>query len=64
VADYDLDSQRYWESGGRPVPTTSVDQFAATLGRWFGLNNGELAEIFPNLANFDTADLGFMGVSV
>ena len=44
------------------LPTTSVDQLGATLGRWFGLNDAQLADIFPNLANFDPAarNLGFM----
>jgi len=47
---------------GSLLPTNSVDQMAATLGAWFGLSAGQLADIFPNLANFDVAarDLGFM----
>ncbi|MBI2382189.1 MAG: DUF1501 domain-containing protein [Gammaproteobacteria bacterium] len=46
--------------GGRILPTTAVDQYAATLARWFGLETEELARVFPNVANFATADLGFM----
>ncbi len=45
---------------GRWIPTTSLDQYAATLGRWFGLNDADLDFVFPNLANFSTRDLGFM----
>ena len=45
---------------GRILPTRSVEQYAATLARWFGLEDGELAEVFPNLARFDAADLGFL----
>jgi len=47
---------------GALLPTTSVDQLGATLGRWFGLNDTQLADIFPNLANFDPGarNLGFM----
>jgi len=47
---------------GALLPTTSVDQLGATLGRWFGLNDTQLADIFPNLANFDPSarNLGFM----
>lgn len=47
---------------GSLLPATSVDQLAATLGTWFGLSGTQLADIFPNLANFDAAarNLGFM----
>lgn len=41
--------------GGRLIPTTSVEQFAAPLGRWFGLNDSELGEALPNLGNFSAA---------
>jgi uncharacterized protein (DUF1501 family) len=47
---------------GALLPTTSVDQLGSTLGRWFGLSDSQLLEIFPNLVNFDAAkrNLGFM----
>lgn len=45
---------------GRIIPTTSVDQYAATLGRWYGLTSAQVADTFPSLANFNTPDLGFM----
>lgn len=48
-------------NNGRWIPTTSVDQFAATLATWFGVANTDLPSIFPNLANFPTSNLGFMG---
>jgi hypothetical protein len=40
----------------------SVDQLGATLGRWFGVSDTGLLDIFPNLAQFDAAkrNLGFM----
>jgi uncharacterized protein (DUF1501 family) len=44
------------------LPTTSVDQLGATLGKWFGLSDLQLLDIFPNLSNWDVAkrNLGFM----
>ena len=47
--------------GGRMIPTVSVDQYSATLAGWFGLSEAELGAVFPNLGNFPTGDLGFMG---
>jgi uncharacterized protein (DUF1501 family) len=45
---------------GYSIPTTSVDQYAATIGSWFGVSNTDLATIFPNLRNFAQPNLGFM----
>ena len=46
---------------GRLLPTTSVDQYAATLARWFGVNDGEMREVAPSIGNFDQKNLGFLG---
>ncbi len=43
---------------GRLLPSTSVDQFAATLARWFGCEPTELPGILPNIGNFATPTLG------
>jgi uncharacterized protein (DUF1501 family) len=47
---------------GAMLPTTSVDQLGATLGQWMGLSATQVADVFPNLANFDAGkrNLGFM----
>jgi uncharacterized protein (DUF1501 family) len=48
---------------GSLLPTTSVDQYGATLAKWFGVADSQLAEVFPNIGNFSRRDLGFMTVS-
>jgi uncharacterized protein (DUF1501 family) len=45
---------------GRLLPTTSVTQYAATLGRWMGLSTSELGTVLPNLSNFSNTQLGFV----
>jgi uncharacterized protein (DUF1501 family) len=49
---------------GRWIPTVSVDQHAATLARWFGVDETRLNEIFPNLSRFNGtqygSNIGFM----
>jgi uncharacterized protein (DUF1501 family) len=42
------------------IPTTSVEQYAATLGAWFGVSPTALDLIFPNLRNFSSRNLGFV----
>ena len=46
--------------GGRLIPTTAVEQYAATLARWFGVPPPDLPGVFPNLGNFASSDLGFL----
>ena len=45
---------------GRLIPTTAVDQYAATLATWFGVSAGELTTVVPNIGNFASNNLGFM----
>ncbi|MBT8444581.1 MAG: DUF1501 domain-containing protein, partial [Gammaproteobacteria bacterium] len=46
--------------GGRMIPSTSADQFAATLTKWFGIDDADLSVVAPNIDNFLQRDLGFM----
>src|ERR1043166_7675739 len=45
---------------GRIIPALAMDQYGATLSRWFGLADSDLDLVFPNLQNFDSRNLGFM----
>ena len=47
-------------SNGRWVPTTASIQYAATLAQWFGVSAAQLPTIFPNIASFPNANLGFV----
>ena len=48
-------------TNGAWIPTTSFDQYGATLARWFGVPTAALAQVFPNLGAFASQDLGFLG---
>jgi uncharacterized protein (DUF1501 family) len=45
---------------GRWIPTTSVEQYAATLATWYGLSTSDLPAVFPLINRFATPNLGFM----
>lgn len=50
--DNDISTRGNW------IPTTSLDQYGATLASWFGVENTQ--NIFPNLVNFENRNLGFV----
>jgi uncharacterized protein (DUF1501 family) len=45
---------------GRWIPTTSVDEYAATLATWFGVSATDLPLVLPNLGRFARPNLGFL----
>jgi uncharacterized protein (DUF1501 family) len=45
---------------GRFLPTTSVDQYAATLGGWFGISDSQMSTVLPYIGNYSTRNLGFV----
>ena len=60
-----IDADSGGNARGRWIPTTSVDQYAAVLAKWFGLPQDAqtLSTVFPNLTNFTTGtfpQLGFL----
>jgi uncharacterized protein (DUF1501 family) len=58
----DLITNGTMDSGnnGAWIPGMAVDQIGATLGKWFGMPGSDISQVFPNLGNFATPDLGFM----
>ncbi|MBE7493541.1 MAG: DUF1501 domain-containing protein [Verrucomicrobiaceae bacterium] len=37
---------------GRWIPSTSVDQKGALIGKWFGLTDAQVTQVFPNFTRF------------
>jgi uncharacterized protein (DUF1501 family) len=60
--DLKLGAQSANDSGsqGRWIPTIALDQYGATLAKWFGATPTDIASVFPNLTRFAVPDLGFM----
>jgi uncharacterized protein (DUF1501 family) len=48
------------DTRGRWIPTSSVEQYAATLATWYGLPTGDLSVVFPLLSRFTLPNLGFL----
>lgn len=44
---------------GRLLPTTSVDQLAATLATWMGVSATDLPLVLPQIGNYSQRDLGY-----
>jgi uncharacterized protein (DUF1501 family) len=45
---------------GSWIPTTSVDEYAATLAAWFGVSASNLPVVLPNIGRFPRTNLGFI----
>ncbi|HZF98560.1 MAG TPA: DUF1501 domain-containing protein, partial [Pseudoxanthomonas sp.] len=46
---------------GSLLPTTAVDQYAATLATWFGVSDSDMSTVLPNITRFSNLNLGFLG---
>jgi uncharacterized protein (DUF1501 family) len=59
--DYTIGAGRDVDTNlGRYIPDVSIDQYYATLLRWFGVPSAQMPLILPNLVNFEGWDLGFL----
>jgi len=45
---------------GRWIPTTAVDQYGAGLAKWYGVSDGDMPAVFPNLSRFPGGALQFL----
>ena len=61
ASDSAYNPNAFADSRGVLIPTSSLAQYGATLAKWFGAQDAQLNGLFPELANFTTRDLGFMG---
>jgi uncharacterized protein (DUF1501 family) len=57
---FELGGPNDTDTRGRWIPTTSIDQYGATLCSWFGVPDTALPTIFPNFPNFGSTKLGFV----
>ena len=61
MPELDPAMEHFTETRARLIPSTAVEQYAATLGTWFGLDAGAIDAVLPNLSRFDGRSLGFLG---
>jgi uncharacterized protein (DUF1501 family) len=54
------DTDQGGSARGRWIPTTSVDQYGATLASWFGVSSSDLPAVFPNIGTFNQPTLSFL----
>jgi uncharacterized protein (DUF1501 family) len=45
---------------GHVIPSSSVDQYAATMARWMGVSNTDLRTVLPNIGRFNANALAFL----
>jgi len=58
---FELGGPNDTDTRGRWIPTLSIDQYGATLSSWFGIPASALSTVYPNLTNFGSQNIGFLG---
>lgn len=58
----ELDGDDDYNGLGRMIPTLSISQYGATIAKWFGVPDSDLANVFPNIVNYSQSerDIGFI----
>jgi len=46
---------------GRFIPTHAVEEYGAPVARWMGLDEAQIDTVFPNLQNFGSRGINFLG---
>lgn len=46
---------------GHLLPSTAVEEYAATLASWFGVSDTDIPLVVPNIGRFERSNMGFMG---
>lgn len=52
IESFALNSENVVSKKGRIIPSTSIEQFMSPIFDWFGANEEEIQNSFPNLINF------------
>ncbi|MEM7379018.1 MAG: DUF1501 domain-containing protein, partial [Pseudomonadota bacterium] len=59
MPEYDPEGEEYTVSRARLIPSVSIEQYSASLGRWLEVDDATINSVMPNLANFSVQDLDF-----
>jgi uncharacterized protein (DUF1501 family) len=60
AVNHDDDADTGTGARGRWIPTTAVDQYGAGLAKWYGVSDGDMPAVFPNLSRFPGGALQFL----
>ena len=61
MPELDVSADHFTKTRARLIPQVAVEEYAATLGTWFGLDSDAIDQTLPNLSRFNTRNMGFLG---
>ena len=62
MPQFNPEGEEHTESRARLIPSVSIEQYSATLGRWLDVDDTTINSVMPNLANIAVQDLDFFKV--